>query len=178
MKRFIHFYLLILLWLVVFTTNLQAFTYERIGEFGSVYYQLHNAITHTGTTTATLIHSKIIEGGKLTENGTVVIITGWEYDQNDADTKTCAVMAGGTVLTTINGANNRSSRVFTSLHNVNSYASQIAPPSGIQGFGNSTATMQTLSINTLQTWTIDWYATLADATDSVKLRFVEMWIYP
>lgn len=177
MKRLLYFYLLFLPGLY-FTSNIQAFTFERLGKSNSVYYQSHVPIIHTGTTTATVLLTKTIEGGKLTENGTVIIITGWEYGQNDVDAKMCVVRANGTVLTTINGANNRSSRVFTSLLNANSYTSQIAPPSGITGFGNSPSAMQTLSIDTRQSWSIDWRATLADATDSVTLRFVEVWIYP
>lgn len=165
--------------LSVFGTSAHAIEYNK-GRlpYESIYYQMHTPITHTGTTTATTIHSITVPPGTLSENGTIIIITGWSYEQNDANTKTCAVLAQNTVLTSINGANNRSSRIFTSLHNANSLTAQIAPPSGITGFGLSTAQLQSLSIDTLSPWTISWRVTLANPTNTVTLRAIEMFVYP
>ena len=82
-------------------------------------------VTVSGTTTATQVYSKVIEGGLLGANGYLELITLWS-GSSSANLKTPLIALGGTVFNSVGLSTSESVQHYSIIRNRNNINSQVA----------------------------------------------------
>lgn len=124
----------------------------------------------TGTTTETTLATIAIPAGELGPNGSVEVDCWWSCT-NSANSKTTRIKVAGNLISSVGVTTVATLAQRGRIANRNSATSQITGLVGVaSGFGSSTASMSTFSIDTTVAQDITITAQLANAGDTINLE--------
>lgn len=136
----------------------------------------HSAVAAalTGTTAETALASIAIPAGAMGANGVIRVTTEWSYTSS-ANNKSLRTRLGsglsGTMFDLIVPTTNAFQRRQCDIKNRNAQNAQIAPPSGyVAGFGTSTGTPLSGTVDTSAAQTLAITGQLANAGETITLE--------
>lgn len=131
----------------------------------------------TGTTVRTALRSFVIPGGSLGPNGKLRLECEWDFT-NNANAKTPFITIGGVQVATTGGfANSASAQTLVVFRAANSDFVQQTYPSFIGPYSGSAAVMIDSALDMTVDQTVEISATLAVATDVLRLCGFEALVY-
>ena len=137
-----------------------------------VIAQSNTRIDLTGVTGLVELVSVPLKGAMMAPNGQLEITTLWGYN-NSANTKTIGIRLGGTggvAYLSRSETATAGHHIATIIKNANSVSSQVGAGSSLAGgFGSSSSTLVTGSLNTASDTTISITGSLSSAAETITL---------
>ncbi|MDN7430518.1 hypothetical protein [Burkholderia sp. AU45388] len=149
----------------------------RIGGGGAgqpssyVHAQSGASVVVSGVSEKTLLASIPVAGGVLGEHGAFRITALWSFTRSTNDKRMIIEYGGYTVLATNQNIPSYASvQVITIVRNRGVLNRQITTATGNAGIGGSQGEVTALGVDTAKENAIEFYASVADANDSVSLE--------
>lgn len=122
----------------------------------------------TGTLTETTLATVSIPGNLMSANGQLSIISLWSCT-NNANAKAMKIQVGSGYFANITTTATNAVHNFSMIINAGATNSQVAGNLATAGFGSSSLTPATASVDTTVDWTFDFRAQLVNVADNVSL---------
>lgn len=155
-----------------FTRSWTLWLQKLVGDVNSsvkVLAQSAVAVSHTGDTSQTTLATVTIPANSMGKNGRLRITTVWSYT-NSGNNKSLRISFGGTNYLSSNVTTSASIQDQRTISNRNDTASQVGLTSTVGGFGSSSASPVTSTVDTTSDVPLLFTGQLASSGETVTLE--------